>query len=283
MQGVGKRDISTGEAGKRRGAQPGLREGAEGPPSQTWPPAPCLLGQAPGPVGPEAFLRRSRGSRPGCGVGSRRTPPELTADQWLPGSGHRDRRRRHVLAGGQLAAGHPQHARHRSPAARPRNLQSPVQMQARSPLFESNYFQDDRDGSHPPKKENNKCWQGRKETERLEPWGQPRKRPGAPQKGDVTRQVHSGSAPADLSAGARAGNCTTLSAARLTAATGGSDPSGRRRATSHTHRGLFLPRNIHSLESEGRADTGYDGGEPRAPCSTWRPPGTRGRMPSEPT
>lgn len=47
------------------GGEPSLQEGAEGPPSQTWPPAPCLLGQAPGPVGPEAFLRRSRGEPPG--------------------------------------------------------------------------------------------------------------------------------------------------------------------------------------------------------------------------
>lgn len=80
---------------------------------------------------------RGAASVPG---GPATSPPELTADQWLPGSGHRDRRRRRVLAGGQLAAGHPQHARHRSPAARPRNLQSPVQMQARSPFFESHLF-----------------------------------------------------------------------------------------------------------------------------------------------
>lgn len=47
------------------------------------------------------------------------------------------------------------------------------------PCSKVTYFQDDRDGSHPPKKENNKCWQGRRETERLEPWGQPWKQPGA--------------------------------------------------------------------------------------------------------
>lgn len=108
---------------------------------------------APGPVSAWSgtWTRRTRGLPPALPGGAARgaasvpggpatSPPELTADQWLPGSGHRDRRRRRVLAGGQLAAGHPQHARHRSPAARPRNLQSPVQMQARSPLFESHLF-----------------------------------------------------------------------------------------------------------------------------------------------
>lgn len=135
----------------------------------------------------------------------------------------------------------------------------------------------------PPKKKTTSVGKDAEKRNASSPGGSRGNGRAPPQKGDVTRQVHSGSAPADLSAGARASNCTTLSAARLTAATGGSDPSGRRRATSHTHRGLFLPRNIHGLESEGRADTGYDREEPRAPCSTWRPPGTRGRMPCEPT
>lgn len=72
----------------------------------------------------------------------------------------------------------------------------------------------------PPKKKTTSVGKDAEKRNASSPGGSRGNGRAPPQKGDVTRQVHSGSAPADLSAGARAGNCTTLSAARLTAATG---------------------------------------------------------------
>lgn len=107
----GKGTFPQGKPGNGREPSTACGREPRSQPGQTWPPASGLLGQAHGPVGPKAFLRRCWWSCPGCGIGSRRThnKPSLSRRliRRLPWTGCRDGRMQCVLAEGVLAVGLP--------------------------------------------------------------------------------------------------------------------------------------------------------------------------------